>query len=72
MVVGTLSFLQKGHTRRCSGHSMQWISGIWWWGHCLSCKKVKPEDAVDAVFSRLVVYGGGDIVSDTKRSKFMQ
>ena len=51
---------------------MQWISGIWWWGHCLSCKKVKPEDAVDAVFSRLVVYGGGDIVSDTKRSKFMQ
>ena len=69
MVVGTLSFLQKGHTRRCSGHSMQWISGIWWWGHCLSCKKVKPEDAV---FSRLVVYGGGDFVSDTKRSKFMQ
>ena len=72
MVVGTFSFLQKGHARRCSGHSMQWISGIWWWGHCLSCKKVKPEDAVDAVFSRLVVYGGGDIVSDTKRSKFMQ
>ena len=49
MVVGTLSFLQKGHTRRCSGHSMQWISGIWWWGHCLSCKKVKPVDSVDAV-----------------------
>ena len=47
---------------------MQWISGIWWWGHCLSCKKVKPEDAVDAVCIGLVVYGGGDIVFDAKRS----
>ena len=27
----------------------QWNTGIWWWGHCLWCKKVKPEDAVDAV-----------------------
>ena len=26
--------------------SMQWNSGMWWWGHCLWCKKVKPEDAV--------------------------
>ena len=27
----------------------QWINDIWWWGHCLWCKKVKPVDAVDAV-----------------------
>ena len=50
---------------------MQWNSGIWWWGHCLWCKKVKPEDAVDAVdavHSRIVVYGGGDIVFGAKRS----
>ena len=26
-------------------------------------QKVKPEDAVDAVCSGIVVYGGGDIVS---------
>ena len=96
----------------CSGRSMQWMqwnSGIWWWGHCLWCKKVKPENAVDAVCStqytvelwymvvgalsliqkrqtsgfsacshtvdtvhsgcsRIVVYGSGDIVFDTKRS----
>ena len=30
---------------------MQWNSGIWWLGHCLLYKKVKPEDAVDAVCS---------------------
>ena len=47
---------------------MQFISGMWWWGHCLSCRKVKPEDAVDAVCSGLVVYGGGDIVFLAKRS----
>ena len=64
---------------------MQWNSDIWWWGHCLSCKKVKPEDAVDAVTqwtqytvdavdtvhrgcSRIVVYGGVDIVFCAKRS----
>ena len=49
---------------------MQWNSGIWWWGHCLLCKKVKPEDAVDAVCSGLVVYGGGgrDTVFDAKMS----
>ena len=38
----------------CSGHSMQWTqwnSGIWWWGYCLWCKKVKPVDGVDAVCS---------------------
>ena len=32
------------------------------------CKKVKPEDAVDAVRSGIVVYGGGDIVFGAKRS----
>ena len=51
-----------------SNQWMQWNSGIWWWGHCLSCKKVIPEDAVDTVFSGLVVYGGGDIVFHAKRS----
>ena len=64
-----------------SGHSMQWTewnSGIWWWGHCLWCKKVKPVDTVhsehsmqwvqytgDAVHSEhsgIMVYGGGNIV----------
>ena len=46
MVVGTLSLIQKGQS---SGHSMQWMqwnSGIWSWGHCLWCRKVKPVDAV--------------------------
>ena len=32
-------------------HSMQWNSGIWWWGHCLWCIKVKPVDTVDVVHS---------------------
>ena len=42
----------SGHSG-CSGHSMQWMqwtqlnSGIWWWGHCLWCKKVKLVDAVE-------------------------
>ena len=45
--------------------SMQWNRGIWWWGHCLWCKKVKP---VDAVCSGIVVCGGGDIVFGAKRS----
>ena len=43
--VGTLSLVQKGQTSGCSGYStqwMQWNSGIWWWGHCLCYKKVKP------------------------------
>ena len=50
---------------------MKWNSGIWWWGHCLWCKKVKPEDAVCTGCSGrrgIVVYGGGDIVFDAKRS----
>ena len=43
---------------------MQWNNGVWWWRHCLWCKKVKPVDAVDAVCSGhsecsgIVVYGG--------------
>ena len=68
MVVRTLSLVQKGQTRGCSGCSTQWHSGIWWWRHCLWYKKVKPEDAVDAVCSGIVVYGGGDIVFGVKRS----
>ena len=39
MVVGTLSFVQIGQTRGCRGCSMQWISGIWWWGHCSLVQK---------------------------------
>ena len=41
----------KSQTKGCGTHWMQWNSGIWWWGHCLWCKKVKPVDAVDAVHS---------------------
>ena len=67
MVVGTLSLVQKGQTSGCSGCSMQWNSGMWWWGHCLWCKKVKPENAVDTVRSGIVVCGGGDIVFGAKR-----
>ena len=56
-------------TRWCgrNEHSIQWTqwnSGIWW-VHCLWCKKVKP---VDAVYSGIVVYDGGDIVFGAKRS----
>ena len=50
---------------------MQWNIGIWWWGHCLWCKKVKPVNAVDVEHSGcsgIVIYGGGDIVFDTKMS----
>ena len=45
MVVRTLSLIQKGQTRGCSGCSTQY-----------------------AVCSRIVVYGGGDIVFGAKRS----
>ena len=66
MVVGTLSVVQKGQTSGHSRCSMQWNSGIWWWGHCLWCKMVKPEDAVH---SGIVVCGGGDIVLWCKKVK---
>ena len=69
MVVRTLSLVQKCQTSGCSGCSMQWNSGIWWWGHCLWCKKVKPEDAIcSSLCSTMVVYDGGDIVFGAKRS----
>ena len=74
MVVVTLSLVQKGQTSGCNGRSTQWTqwnSGIWLWGHCLWCKKVKPVNSVDAVHSGhsgIVIYGGGDIVFGAKRS----
>ena len=58
---GTLSLVQKGQTRGCSMPWTQWINDIWWWGHCLWCKKVKPEDAMDAVRSGIVVCCGGTL-----------
>ena len=58
--------MQKGQPHAVDiVHSTQWNNGMWWWGHCLWCKKVKPEDAV---CSGIVVYGGGDIVFGAKRS----
>ena len=68
MVVGTLSLVQKGQTSGCSVQWTQWNSDIWWWGHCLWCKKVKPVDPVCSGHSGIVVYGGGDIVFGAKRS----
>ena len=69
MVVGTLSLVQKGQT---SGHSgivvtvcsgMQWNSGIWWWGQCLWCKKVKPVDAVHSGHTTIYHYSTASTVS---------
>ena len=68
IVVGTLSLIQKcqtsgfsacSHTvdtvhNGCSGHSTQWTQ--------------YAVDAVCSGHSRIVVYGSGDIVFDTKRS----
>ena len=65
MVVGTLSLIQKCQTSgfsACShtvdtvhsGRSMQWTQ--------------YAVDTVHSGSSRIVVYGGGDIVFDTKRS----
>ena len=71
MVVGTLSFMQKGQTSGFSGcsHKVDTVhSG------CSACSALdcSAVDALRSGHSRIVVYGGGDIVSDTKRSKFMQ
>ena len=44
-----------------SVHSTQWMQ---WTQYAV--------DALRSGHSRIVVYGGGDIVSDTKRSKWMQ
>ena len=54
MMVGTL--VQKGQTSGCSAQWMQHTVhaveyGIWWWGHCLWCKRVIPVGALDEVCS---------------------
>ena len=46
---GDIVFGAKRSNRGRSMQWMQWNSGIWWWGHCLWCKKVKPVDSVDTV-----------------------
>ena len=57
MVVGTLSLVQKGETSGCS-HTVDTVpSG-----------RSGRKYAVDAVHSGIVLYGGGDIVFDTKSS----
>ena len=70
MVVGTLSLIQKGQTRGCSTQyavcSRIVVYGVG--DIALWCKKVKPENTVDAIHSGIVVYGGGDIVFGAKRS----
>ena len=68
IVFGAKRSNQRTEWMQYAVHSTQWNSGIWWWGHCLLCKKVKSKDAVDAVCSGIVVYGGGDIVFGAKRS----
>ena len=68
MVVGTLSFVQKGQTSGCSVQWTQWNSDIWWWEYCLWGKKVKPVDAVCSGCSGIVVFDGWDIVFDAKIS----
>ena len=40
----------------CSGCSTQWNSGIWWSGHCLWCRKVKPVNAVDSASTAYCVH----------------
>ena len=68
IVFGAKRSNQRMEWMQYTVHSMQLNSGIWWWGYCLWCKKVKPEDGVDAVCSGIVVYSGGDIVFGAKRS----
>ena len=68
-MVGTLSLMQKGQTSGHTGCSTQWNSDIWWWGHCLKGKNLKPVDALCSGCSGIVVYGGGDIVFDAKKVK---
>ena len=43
MVVGTLSLVQKCQSSGCSGCSVQWNSGIWWWGHCSLVQKCQTS-----------------------------
>ena len=54
---GTLSLIEKGQSRGRSGCSMQWTQYA-----------VDVVDAVRSGCSRIVVYGGGDIVFCAKRS----
>ena len=66
--MGTLSLMQKCQTSGFSGcsHRVDTVhSG------CSRCSTQWTQYAVDAVLSghsRILVYGGGDIVFDTKRS----
>ena len=56
-------------------HSMQWNSGIWWWGHCSLVEKGQTSGCsaqwmqYAVTCSGIVVYGGGDIVFGAKRVK---
>ena len=60
----------------CSGCSTQWNSGIWLWDIVFDAKRSNQSmhwmqytvDAVCSGCSGIVVYGGGDIVFDTKSS----
>ena len=66
MVVGTLSFMQKGQTSgfsRCS-HTVDTVHS----GYSGCMYTVDAVDAVRSGRSRIVVYGGGDIVFCGKRS----
>ena len=58
-------------------HSVQWNSGIWWWGHCSLVQKGQTSgfsgcshtvDTVCSGCSGIVVYGSWDIVFGAKRS----
>ena len=62
MVVGTLSCVQKGQTSGCSDTVDTVHSGR------SGCSTQWMQYAVDTVRSGIVLYGGGDIVFDTKRS----
>ena len=70
MVVGTLSLkkVMDAVDAVCSTcNTVDTVeSGLWWWGHCH--KKVKPVDGGCKQSTQIVVYGGGDIVFDTKKS----
>ena len=51
---------------------MQWNSGIWWWGHCSLVQKRSNQwmqYAVCSGHSRIVVYGGWEIVLWCKKVK---
>ena len=81
MMMGTLSLVQKGQTRGCNEHSMQWtqyavprgivvcgVGDIVFGGKRSNQRMLWTEYAVDAVRRGIVVCGGGDIVFGAKRS----